>query len=292
MIDLHVHSNYSDGLYEPTKVIENAVRDGLDAVALCDHDCVWGLDEARIRAKELGIEFISGVELSISIDEDPDHAKEIHILGLFIHPTNHLEEIHANIKKVKEIYSLDLAAAIRKHYGVPVFVEDMHCQFRAAIGFRAFVDYMLQRKLVKNFVECLDMIKQLETEGKIYKKPGFGISVKEAIETIHEAGGLAILAHPYRMKLEDDVLFNRLSQYKKVGLDGVETYYTNYKPEEVISQNQKALAMAKELGLLIRGGSDYHYDESTGRFHGQEGVPNDVLPPLKATWKEQTRQQK
>ena len=84
MIDLHTHSNYSDGLYEPAQVIENAVRDGLSAVALCDHDCTWGLEEAKQRAKELNIDFIPGIELTVSTENDPDHADEIHMLSVLV----------------------------------------------------------------------------------------------------------------------------------------------------------------------------------------------------------------
>lgn len=295
MIDLHVHSNYSDGSYEPAKVIENAVRDGLDAIALCDHDCIWGLAEARIRAKELGIEFIPGVELSVSTNGDPDHPAEIHILGLFIHATDHLEDIHARVKKAAEDYSFDLIDAIRKRYKIPVYVEDMRHLFHSTINIGALVHYLLQKKFMKDAAEWHNMVRQLETEGKIYENPGVGISVEEAIQAIHEADGLAILAHPYRMRLADDVLFKRLKQYKAKGLDGVETYYTNYAThtksasQEVVSQNKKALVMAQKLDLLVSGGSDYHHDENAGRFQGQQGVPNKVLPPLKRAWKNKTK---
>ena len=97
------------------------------------------------------------------------------------------------------------------------------------------------------------------------------------------------------MGLADDVLFKRLEQYKAKGLDGVETYYTNYgthsksSAQDVASQNQKALEMAKKLDLLVSGGSDYHHDEDKGRFQGQQGVPNKVLPPLKKAWKARSK---
>lgn len=70
MIDLHNHSNYSDGLYTPSKVIENAVRDGLEVVALTDHDCIWGLAEAKRKADEMGIGFVPGVELTVKREQD------------------------------------------------------------------------------------------------------------------------------------------------------------------------------------------------------------------------------
>ena len=281
MIDLHNHSNYSDGLYEPAKVIENAVRDGLDAVALCDHDCIWGLAEAKQRAKELNIEFIPGVELTVSRENNKDQADEIHMLGLFVHPTEHLEDIHARVKRAKDKYSIDLAEAMRTYCALPVFVEDMYRHFHGAISMGAFTEYMVQKGMIEKFADRKKMTKQLEAEGKMYKKPEFGIPVEEAIEAIHGAGGLAILAHPYRMKLDDNVLFERLKQYKAIGLDGVEAHYTNYKEEEAIHQIKKTLRMAAALDLLVSGGSDYHREKSKGRFQGQEGVPNGFLTKLK-----------
>ena len=280
MIDLHTHSNYSDGLYEPAQVIENAVRDGLNAVALCDHDCTWGLAEAKQRAKELNIDFIPGIELTVSTENDPDKADEIHMLGLFIKPTEHLEDIHARIKKSKDTYSMTLAEAMRKYCALPVYVENMRQKFHGAISMGAFGEYMLQEGMIEKFTDRKKMTKQLVAEGKMIKKPEFGIQAEEAIEAIHEAGGLAILAHPYRMKLEDGVLFERLKKFKAKGLDGVEAHYTNY-GETTMEQIKKSLRMAAALDLLISGGSDYHKDKPKGRFQGHEGVNASLLETLK-----------
>ena len=176
---------------------------------------------------------------------------------------------------------------------MPVYVEDMRHLFRSTINVGAIVHYLLQKKFIKDAADWHNMVRQLETSGKIYANPGVGISVEEAIQAIHEAGGLTILAHPYRMRLDDDVLFKRLEQYKAKGLDGVETYYTNYgthsKSSDVASQNQKALEMAQKLNLLVSGGSDYHQDGDAGRFQGQPGVPNKILPLLKKAWKARTK---
>ena len=280
MIDLHAHSNYSDGLYEPAQVVENVVRDGLSAVALCDHDCTWGLAEARQRAKELNIDFIPGVELTVSVEGHKDHADEIHMLGLFVKPTDHLEDIHARIKKAKDAYSFTLAEAMRKHCALPVYVENMRQKFHGAISMGAFGEYMLQEGMIQKFSDRKKMTKQLVAEGKMVRKPEFGISVEEAIEAIHEAGGLAILAHPYRMKLSDNVLFEGIKEMKAKGLDGVEAHYTNY-GEDTMEQIKKTLRMAVALDLLVSGGSDYHKDKPTGRFQGHEGVPAGFLTVLK-----------
>ena len=281
MIDLHVHSNYSDGFYEPAQVMKNAVRDGLKAVALCDHDCVWGLAEAKRTAKEIGIEFIPGVELTVSVENDKDHAGEIHMLGLFVEPSAHLEDIHARIKTAKNDFSEKLAAAFRKHYGISVFVEDMRKEFHGAISMGAFTQYMLTHGMIKEFKERKVMMKQLIASGKMTPKPEFGISAQEAIDAIHGAGGLAILAHPYRMDLNDQALYNRIKEYKGMGLDGLECYYKNYKKDKEADCIKKSLQMASILGLLISGGSDYHSDTKKGRFAPGDGVSDQVLADLK-----------
>jgi len=281
MIDLHNHSNYSDGLYEPSKVIENAVRDGLSAVALCDHDCTWGLAEAKRKAKELNIDFVPGVELTVNVGGDKDHADEIHMLGLFVEPTAHLEDIHARVKQEKDAFSYDLAAAIRQNLGIPVEVDDMRRQFHGAISMGAFGEYMVQHGMIEKFSDRKKITKQLIAEGKLPPKPEFGISAAEAIEAIHGAGGYAILAHPFRTKLEDNVLFERIKEYKAMGLDGLECFYKKYSPEVEAENIKKSVQMATILGLLISGGSDYHRDSSKGRFQNGGEIPDQILEDLK-----------
>lgn len=280
MIDLHNHSNYSDGLYEPTKVVENAVRDGLSALALCDHDCTWGLAEAKRRAAELNIDFVPGVELTVNVQGDKDHADEIHMLGLFIEPSAHLEDIHARIKKAKDTFSYELAEAMRKHRGLPVDVDEMRRYFHGAISMGAFGEYMVQKGLIQKFSDRKKITNELIAEGKLAGKPEFGISVEEAIEAIHGAGGFAILAHPYRMKLDDKVLFEKIKAYKTLGLDGVECYYKKYKEDEA-EKIQKSVQMACILGLLISGGSDYHRDSKKGRFQNGGEISDQILKDLK-----------
>ncbi len=281
MIDLHTHSNYSDGLYEPEKVIENAVRDGLSAVALCDHDSIFGLEKARQKAHELHIDFIPGIELTVNVEGDKDHADEIHMLGLFIKPTPHFEDIHNRVKNSKDTFSIELAEAMRKYRELPVDIEEIRKMFHGAISMGAFGEYMLQKGLIEKFSDRKRITKELIAEGRLAPKPEFGISAEEAIETIHEAGGLAILAHPYRMRLEDKTLFDRIKQYKEMGLDGLECIYTNYKKEEDIKTNaQKAQKIADTLNLVVSGGSDYHKDTKDGRFKGHE-IPDQILVNLK-----------
>lgn len=279
MIDLHTHSNYSDGLYEPRKVVENAARDGLNTIALCDHDCTWGLAEAKRRADELGINFVPGVELTVNVENDKIHADEIHMLGLFIEPTAHLEDIHARIKQAKDTFSYELADAMRKHRGLNVQVDDMRKYFHGAISMGAFGEYMVQQGLIEKFSDRKKITKELIAEGKMAPKPEFGISAEEAIDAIHGAGGFAVLAHPYRMKLDDKVLFEGIKTYKEMGLDGLECYYKKYSEDEA-EKIKKSLQIASILGLLVTGGSDYHRDSKKGRFQNGGEIPDQVFTNL------------
>lgn len=279
MIDLHNHSNYSDGLYKPAKIVENAVRDGLNALALCDHDCTWGLAEAKQKADELNIDFIPGVELTVNVHNDKDHPKGIHILGLFIKATPHLEEIHARNKKVKDNFSFNMADAMRQE-GINIHVKDIQKHFQGAINMGAFGEYMIHQKMVEKFKDFEKIVDNLIEQKKLAPRPELGIPADEAIEAIHEAGGLAILAHPYRMNLSDNVLFNRIKKYKEMGLDGLECFYTNYK-NDAENKIKKSLQMALDLGLLISGGSDYHQDTKRGRFPDAIGIQDEVLLRLK-----------
>lgn len=144
----------------------------------------------------------------------------------------------------------------------------------------AFGEYMVQHGLIEKFTDRKKITKQLIAEGKMAPKPEFGISAEEAIEAIHGAGGLAILAHPFRTKLEDKVLFERIKEYKDKGLDGLECYYKKYKKEEEADNIMKSLQMASILNLLISGGSDYHRDTSKGRFQNGGEIPDKVWDDL------------
>ena len=279
MIDLHNHTNYSDGEYTPSVLVEKAARDGLSAIALTDHDCIWGLAEAKRKADEMGIEFVPGVELTVKREEN-DPSAEIHMLGLFINPTAHLEDIHARVKAEKDAFAYELAAAMRTYSGIPVDVEDMRRDYRGAISTGAFSAYMVRQGMIMKFSERKAIMKQLIAEKKMGPKPEFGIPVEEAIEAIHGAGGIAVLAHPYRTELGDQALFEKLKDYKAKGLDGMECYYSKYK-EAYTGNLQKSLQMAEELGLLVSGGCDYHEDSKDGRYKGNPAIPYQVLADLK-----------
>ena len=237
--------------------------------------------EAKRKADEIGIGFVPGVELTVNVEGDKDHAAEIHMLGLFVEPTAHLEDIHARAKEEKDAFSYDLAAAIRKHIGIPVEVDDMRRYFHGAISMGAFGEYMVQHGMIEKFTDRKKMTNQLIAEGKLPGKPEFGISAAEAIEAIHGAGGFAILAHPYRTKLDDKVLFEKIKEYKAMGLDGLECFYKKYDKEDEAEKIKKSLEMATILGLLISGGTDYHRDTSKGRYKNGGEISDQVLADLK-----------
>ena len=279
-IDLHNHSNYSDGSYSPSKVIENAVRDGLNTVALADHDCTWGLSEAQKRAKELNINFVPAVELSVGVEDDKDKAYEVHILGLFIKPTEHMEEINRYVNDKKDQASYRWAEALRKYKGIDIDVDrDIRKDFKGSISLGAFGVYLLSHGFVNEFREGINILDEMNANGQMNTRYKFGITAAEAIESIHEAGGLAFLAHPFRMRLDEQTMFKRIKEYKDLGLDGLECYYKKYGHNEA-EKIKRSLEMASILGMLVSGGSDYHVDTPRGRFASGSGIPDEVYENL------------
>ena len=282
MIDLHIHSYYSDGMDSPSKVIENAKRDGLKAVALTDHDCIWGLPEAAQKAKELEIEFIPGIELTASVNGNNDDPKEMHILGLFIKPSRHFAEIYHCVKLKKELLSYKVVNALQKYYGFHIDMDkDIRQDFKGIISMGSVGGYLLKHGYIKDFAEFNAIRQDLFALGIIKEKSEPGIPASEAIEAIHEVGGLAILAHPYRMQLEEQAMFKLIQNMVDLyGLNGLEGYYTNYKTDEA-QKIANSLNIAKQLNLLVSGGSDYHEDSKTGRFPNGNKIPDIVLTKLK-----------
>ena len=280
-IDLHVHSTYSDGRESPSKVIENAVRDGLSAVALSDHDSTRGIPEARKRAQELGIDFIPGVELTVDVDKDEYNAKEIHILGLFIKPSEELEEIYEKIKEEKEEFSRQLAEALRQDKKWDIDIDkDIRKEFKGIVSVGTFGAYLVMHKFLNSFDEYRSLRMDLMDKRLLDCKAEYGIPADRAIRAIHNAGGLAFLAHPYRMRIDKNLMIQRIKKYKKLGLDGLECHYKNYGPKET-EYITNSLQIACSLKLLVCGGSDYHEDKPEGRFPSGIGVPDEVLDPLR-----------
>ena len=246
-VDLHVHSTCSDGTLTPTGLVKEAVKAGLSAFALTDHDCVSGLDEAMSAGARYGIEVIPGIEISANYKD-----KEIHIVGLFInhHDEDFIKAI-GNETERREKRNIQLVELFNE-YGFPVTIEEMKAIFPGSVLTRAhFASFLTKRGYVKNNKEAFE---KYLGEGKPLYVSRERKTPKEAIDTIKKAGGAAILAHPLLYHLTIGELKALCKDLKEYGLIGIETMYSTYKGFDELTVRK----LAHEFGLLESGGSDYH----------------------------------
>lgn len=246
-VDLHVHSTASDGTFTPKEVVKLAAKSGLSAFALTDHDTVKGVDEAIESAKKLNLEVIPGVEISTRYKE-----KEIHIVGLFL--DHHNSQLLTGLGNEIDIRNKRNQMLIEKfnEYGFPVTMEKMHEMFPDSVITRAhFASYMAKKGYVKS---TLDAFNRYLGEGMPLYVPRDKKSPEEAIKLITSAGGVAILAHPLLYHLTMGELRDLCIMLKELGLVGIESMYSTYKCFDELSVKN----LAKEVGLLESGGSDFH----------------------------------
>lgn len=244
-VDLHIHSYRSDGRYSPAKIVEYAVQNTLDIIALTDHDTTAGLKEASKTAQKYPkLQFIAGVELSTCQDGD-----ELHILGYGINETSLkmvelLEYAQTNRKKrVKRILEC------LHDVGIYLTIEDVQNGYNAtSLGRMHVARLLVARGHVRTIREAFDRYLSYETHVIDYSPVNF-VSSQEAITTILAAGGIPVLAHP------TIALFDRyIDILSGFGLQGVEVF----KGKRPSIEEFYLETVGKDKGLVITGGSDWH----------------------------------
>ncbi len=275
MIDLHVHSVYSDGSDTPEELIALAEERGLTAMALTDHDTVGGIEPLLHAASTSSIEPVPGIELSAECARGT-----MHILGYFIDPA--CPELLEKIEKVRagrEERNMEILKKLNK-LGYVLMWSDVEKQAGCdVVGRPHFADALVERGLVKSRKAAFDL---LLAKGRPAYIERYRFTAAECIRLIRSAGGVPVLAHPATIYLPDDQLKGLVMGLKKQGLGGIEAYYAEYKPENI----DKFCAWAKELDLICTGGTDYHGtntpDLKLGTGFGQLRVPDEALDQLKA----------
>ncbi|HXG91507.1 MAG TPA: PHP domain-containing protein [Blastocatellia bacterium] len=276
VIDLHAHTRYSDGSASPEELVALACERGARAVAITDHDTVAGLHEGRAAAERLGIEFVNGIEISAEYSPGT-----MHILGYFIDDqspalASRLEEL----RLARERRNPEIAERLQLLGFDMTYEEVAQLAGNEVVGRPHFARLMVERGYAESIRDAFDRFLAKGAAAYVEKKR---LSPSDAMALIHEAGGVAVLAHPYQLKLSLFKEVERLiGELAALGLDGIEAVYSRHTKQERESYTQ----IATRHGLLVTGGSDYHgaykpdLDIVTGK--GDLRVPYYLLKELKA----------
>jgi predicted metal-dependent phosphoesterase TrpH len=261
MIDLHTHSNASDGSFSPAALIDLAADQGLSAIALTDHDTVQGLEAARREALVRGIRFIPGIELEIARPPEIRQG-EFHLLGLGINrPSGAFLEAVAELSRQRETRNLKILDTMREQ-GIPATREELTAlSGGGSIGRPHFASLLVKRGIVKNREQAFS---QFLARGKPFYVDKGALEFRRALELVKESGGLAILAHPMSLYVAWGRLPALIGELKDLGLDGIEAWH----PTAKVRSCKRLEALGLSLGLFITAGSDFHGEARADRKLG------------------------
>jgi len=259
-VDLHTHSTASDGILPPEKVIEAAHRCGLAAIALTDHDTINGIPAAKSAGERLGVRVIAGVELSAFQD---DH--EVHLLALHLSQLDSLEKRLGELRSLRHARAASIVEKLNS-LGIGLTLDEVLEQSNGgAVGRPHVARALIARGVVHDFRDAF--MRYLGNAGAAFV-PKARLSVEDAIAIAHEAGGLAIWAHP-----GDGGRRERLEPLVAAGLDGLEVRHPSHSGEDV----KRFQALAEYFGLVQSGGSDWHGSSEGPRRLGNMNVPIEWL---------------
>ena len=240
--DLHLHTLFSDGTFTPEELAAQGARVGLMAMALTDHDTVEGCPRMAAACAGLGIEFVYGAELTAELD-----GSEIHILGYYLDPDN--ERLKADLHKFQAVRQNRIHEMVARlnRVNVPLRAEAVFALANCRSPGRPHVGRALvQAGFCSSLDEAFD--RYLKKNRPAYV-PKFKISAVDAIALIHQAGGIASMAHP-GLNRSDDIIPDLVAQ----GLDGIECFHSKHTP----AMSEYYMEIARRHNLLITGGSDCH----------------------------------
>jgi predicted metal-dependent phosphoesterase TrpH len=263
--DLHLHTLFSDGTFTPEELVLNAQKQGLACIALTDHDTVEGCARAGAAAAAVQMEFIPGAELTA------EHADtEVHVLGYFLDTQNQvLLAKLARFQADRQNRIHEMCAALNKH-GVPLKAESVFALANCQSPGRPHVARaMVKEKLIGNLDEAFERYLK---KGRVAWVPKTKMSALESVQLIHQAGGLAVMAHP-GLNRTDEIIPDLVA----AGLDGIECFHTKH--STVMAE--RYLEIAEKHDLLVTGGSDCHGFSKKAPLIGTVKLPYDHVERMK-----------
>ncbi|HLH19832.1 MAG TPA: PHP domain-containing protein [Bryobacteraceae bacterium] len=274
MIDLHSHTNESDGTFSPAELVAEAGRCGVTVLGITDHDTFGGYEQAVAPARAAGLELVCGIELSTKLKR-----QSVHLLGYFPGGEAPPEPMRLWVRELqasRRDRNVRLAARLRE-FGFDITIEEAEARGRGMTGRPHFAQLLVEKGYVANFRQAFDEYLDESAKGYVDRREP---TLIEAVGRIREAGGVASLAHPVRIR--DCDISELLPGLCAAGLNAIEAYHSDHSPEETALY----LALARKHGLLVTGGSDFHgaVKPSVRLGSGIEGnlhVPEPVIEALR-----------
>lgn len=281
MIDLHAHTNESDGSFSPIELVDRARAVGLEALAITDHDTFAGYDQALPAAQKYGFDLVCGIELSTRSEIGPRHLS-VHLLSYFLHnpPSAAFRTWLEDLQEARRDRNRRLIEKLQS-VGIHIELSEIESLGRTLAGRPHFARVLVRKGYASNTDEAFR--KYLGETAPSYVER-YGPDIAVVIERVNADGGLPVLAHPVRLgfrTLSDEDAY--IGHLRSVGLRGIEVYHSDHDAWDT----PRYASLAKKYGLEITGGSDFHGDVKAhvelGRgADGNLDIPLSVLENLRA----------
>lgn len=277
MIDLHSHTDRSDGTLTPAELVAEAVRAGVTTLAVTDHDTFVGYDAAAPIARDAGLELLCGIEVSTKF-----HGASVHLLGYFLNqpPSDELRNWLNFLLEQRRDRNVRLIARLQE-LGIDITLAEVEGMGRTLTARPHFARVLVDKGYVKTMQEAFDVYLDESAQGYVQRHD---VPMAEAIERIKAGGGISSLAHPVRVaKNHWSTLEKYVEELAALGMDCLEAHHSDHSPEDVSFYT----TLAGRFGLGITGGSDFHgankpnISLGTGMRNNLH-LPPDLLPNLRA----------
>lgn len=246
-VDLHMHTTHSDGTFLPRDLVRYAKQKELACISVTDHDTMSSFEECLEEAGKVGIELIPGIEISAQFEPGT-----LHILGFFLDPQQpRLKSTLDKIQKARKERNPQIIEKLNR-IGVSITLKEVEAESGGKqVGRPHFARVLVKKGVVKSMEEAFRKYLAKGSSAYIDKRR---LSSREAIQRIREAGGIAVVAHPKQMKLDESGLTRELARLVEEGLGGIEAYNSCQDRNEAHLYKK----LAKRFNLFVTGGSDFH----------------------------------
>jgi len=281
-VDLHSHTNESDGTFTPAELVELALRVGLDALAVTDHDTITGYEKAVPIAEQAGFDLLCGIELNTKMGaNDTSEGRTAHMLAYFPagSPSGEFRQWLTVQQTARRTRNRKLAESLQSR-GIDITLAEVEARGRSLAGRPHFARILVDKGYARNSQDAFDRFIGEQAPCFVERE---SISTERAIEIVRHSHGVPVLAHPVRLGLPRDREREAILHFKDAGLLGLEIYHSEHPPALQAHYRQ----LAEELDLLPTGGSDFHgaikadIQLGTG-LNGNVRVPREFLDRLRA----------